>query len=87
MIDEVRLSPLRGVALGVVAIGLLSAGAAAVAGIVLADIFTPHAPGADRSLLPADALRSVQWTDWHCWSSAGLVLSTAVSLVLVLLLT
>jgi hypothetical protein len=38
---------------------------AAWTGVVLADIYRPHAPDAELALPPTGARRSDSWSDWH----------------------
>lgn len=64
-------------------IGVVAAVGVAVAGVVLADIYRPHAPGAALADLPAAVRRSDRWTDWHRIASAALLLAATVSFALV----
>ncbi|MGQ0433678.1 MAG: hypothetical protein ACT452_14865 [Microthrixaceae bacterium] len=67
-------------------IGVAAALVATVAGLVLADIYRPHAPGFPVAELPDPLRRSDQWTDWHRIVGAVLVVAAVVSLALVVAL-
>lgn len=53
------------VAIALVVVGTVAAVGAAWAGVVLADIYRPHAPDADLADLPPNLRRSASWSDWH----------------------
>ena len=65
-------------------IGLTAALATTAAGLVLADIYRPHAPGVPSAELPSALRHSDRWTDWHQISSAALVVAAIVVLALVI---
>lgn len=65
-------------------IGVAAALVATVVGLVLADIYRPHAPGVPTAELPSAVRRSDQWTDWHRTSGAALVIAAMVALALVI---
>lgn len=67
-------------------IGVAAALVATVVGVVLADIYRPHAPGVPTAELPSALRRSDQWTDWHRIVGAALVVAAIVALVLVIAL-
>lgn len=82
-----RMSPAsraRGVVLAVIAVGIVGAVSASVAGIVLADIFRPHAPGVERYLLPRMVQRSDRWSDWHRLGSGAFRAAAAFALPILL---
>lgn len=76
----------RRAAVVVAFLGLATALVATVAGLVLADIYRPHAPGVPSAELPSALRRSDRWTDWHRISSAALVIAATVVLALVVAL-
>jgi len=83
MLDHMNpTSRARGVALAVIAVGIVGATAASVAGIVLADIFRPHAPGVERYLLPTVVQRSDRWSDWHRLASGAFLAAAVIALPL-----
>lgn len=84
MLDNVEMSRLRRFALAVVAVGVVAAAGASVAGFVLSDIFRPHPPWADPPSLSPAVQRSDRWTDWHQLASGSLLASAAISVALIL---
>lgn len=64
------------------AVGAVSAGITLVAGLVLADSYGPHAPGAEVFLLPRQVRDSDRWSDWHLAASVVFVIA-AIALLLV----
>jgi hypothetical protein len=65
-------------------VGVAAALVATVVGLVLADIYRPHAPGVPVAELPSALRRSDQWTDWHRIIGAALVAAAIVALALVI---
>lgn len=74
------------VAVVVALIGLATALLATVVGLVLADIYRPHAPGVPSAELPSALRRSDRWTDWHRIIGAALVAAAIVALASVIAL-
>lgn len=68
------------------AVGAVSAGITLVAGLVLADSYRPHAPGAEVSLLPRQVRDSDRWSDWHLVASVVFVIAAIALLVVIWLL-
>jgi hypothetical protein len=74
----------RRVALAATVAGLVGAAVAAVAGVVLADVFRPHAPGVEPWLLPEVAQRSDRWSDRHRLAGGAFLAGAAIGLPLLL---
>jgi hypothetical protein len=77
----------RGALVVVAFAGVVTALAVTIVGIVLADVYRPHAPGVSAAELPDAIRRSDQLVDWHRFGSVVLVVTAVVCFVLVVALT
>lgn len=78
-----RSNRVRTATLVVVTVGVVAAIATTLIGVVLADLYRPHAPFADLSQLNPATRRSAEWSDRHQWVGFGFVATTALGLALV----
>jgi hypothetical protein len=85
MLDRVKSpSRARGLTLVVVAVAIAGAAATSAAGVVLADVFRPHAPGVAQHLLPGMEQHSDRWSGWHRLAASVFLAGASVALPLLL---